>query len=153
MERTEPKSQRFLVFLKKISISILIIFGITLMQFYWSMGNLSDHMSSGCVECSFLEDAVFMSFLTGMFLSSVFILFSFIKKIFVRIAIEFLMLCFIWIFWNYSIFVDRESLWSTYDFNAEMYYTLSQSIFPVIILGLISICLLHYGKIKKKMMP
>lgn len=135
--------QRILPFLKRLPINIIIISIITMLQFYWSMGKLSDNMSSGCLSCSFFEDAAFMSALTGVFLSVIFSVLFFIKNIYVRAFIQFLLLVLIWIFWDYSIFVDRESSWSTYDFETEIYYTISLSFIPVLVLGSASIFLLH----------
>lgn len=151
MNTSEPiKKSRFLPFLKRFSISTVIIFLVTILQIYWSMGRLADQMSSSCMSCGFLDDAVFMSFLTGIFLSAVFILFNSVQKYFIKYIVEFLLLISIWIFWNYSVFVDRESSWSTYDFQSEMYYTFSQSFFPVTILGFGCILLLHFKEIKDK---
>lgn len=144
------KPHPFYLFSKRLFISITIISVVTFVQFYWSMGTLSERMSSGCLDCSFFEDAVFMSLLTGVFLSAVFFLFFFIKKKLFKAGIEFLLLIFVWLFWNYSIFVDRESSWSTYDFNAEIQYTISLSFFPVIFLGCLCILLLHYQEIKAR---
>lgn len=144
------KERRILSFLKKISINIAIIFLLTILQIYWAMGILADQISSSCMSCSFLDDAVFMSFLTGIFLSAVFALFNSSQKVFIKYITELLLLMSIWIFWNYSVFVDRESSWSTYDFKAEMYTTLSQSFFPVIILGCGCVFLLHFKEIKDR---
>lgn len=144
----QSKSHRFYIFLKRFSFLLIMIFIITFFQIYWSMGTLSDHMSSGCPDCSFFEDAVFMALIAGIFLSVVFSLLFFIKKIFLKACIEFLVLIFVWLFWNYSLFVDRESSWSTYDFNSEIQYTVSLSFFPVILLGCLCIMIIHYRKIK-----
>ncbi|MFP3593644.1 hypothetical protein [Chryseobacterium sp. SIMBA_038] len=65
-------------------------------------------------------------------------------------AIEFILLVTLWLFWNYSIFVEREYSWSTYLFKEEIYITILQSIFPVIVLGCVSIILLHFKEIKTK---
>lgn len=67
-------------------------------------------------------------------------------------VIEFILLVALWLFWNYTIFVERESSWSTYLFNEEIYIAISQSILPVIVLGYISILLLHFKEIKTKLM-
>lgn len=135
--------QRILPFLKRFSKSIVIISILTMLQFYWSMGTLSDHMSSGCMDCSFFEDGIFMSILTGVFLSVIFSVLFFIKNIYLKAFIRFLLLVLIWIFWDYSIFVDRESSWSTYDFEAEIHYTVLFSFIPVLVLGSAAIFLLH----------
>jgi hypothetical protein len=138
------KPHPFYLFSKRLFISITIISVVTFVQFYWSMGTLSERMSSGCLDCSFFEDTLFMSLLTGVFLSALFFLFFFIKKKLFKAGIEFLLLIFVWLFWNYSIFVDRESSWSTYDFNSEIQYTVLFSLFPVILLGSLCILLLYY---------
>ncbi len=114
------------------------------------MGRLSGHMSSGCLECSFFEDAVWISFFSGMLLSIIFSVLSFIKNAAIKVSIEFLLLIVTWFFLNYSIFVDRESSWSSYDFKSEMYYTLSLSLFPAILSGSMCILLLHYNEIKAR---
>lgn len=146
----QSKSHRFYSFLKRLSINAVLISVITIVQFYWSMGTFSDRISSGCLECLFAEDALFMSVITGIFLSVIFSLFSFIKRVLIKIGIEFILLVFVWLFWNYSIFVDRESSWSTYDFNAEIQYTISLSFFPVLFLGCLCISLLHYQEIRAR---
>ncbi len=143
MKQSKPHT-----FLKRCSFSFIIISILTLVQIYWSMGNFSDRMSSSCLECSFFENAAFMSLIAGIFLSAAFSLFYFIKKIFLKICIEFLLLLFVWLFWNYSIFTDRESSWSTYDFNSEIHYTVLQSFFPVLVLGCLCILILHYQEIR-----
>lgn len=122
----------------------------TFVQLYWAMGKLSDNTSSSCLECSFFEDAFLMSLLTGFFFSILFSIFSLLKNIYLKATIEFILLAAVWLFWNYTIFVERESSWSTYLFNEEIYYTISQSILPVIVLGCISIILLHCKEIKTK---
>lgn len=146
----QSKPHRFYSFLKRLSINAVLISAVAFVQFYWSMGTFSDRMSSGCLECWFVEDVLFMSMITGIFLSVIFSLFSFIKKVLVKMSIEFLLLSFVWLFWNYSIFVDRESSWSTYEFNTEIQYTLSLSFFPVIFLGCLCVSLLHYKEIKAR---
>lgn len=149
----QSQSHRFYSVLKRLSINAVLISAVTFVQFYWSMGTFSDRMSSGCLECWFVEDALFMSMITGIFLSVIFSLFSFIKKVLVKMSIEFLLLSFVWLFWNYSIFVDRESSWSTYEFNTEIQYTLSLSFLPVIFLGCLCVSLLHYQEIKARFVP
>lgn len=144
------KTQRLFSFIKRFSTSIAIIFTSTYLQIYWSMGQFSDHTSSSCLECSLFEDNIYMSAVTSVFLSAIFLLFSFVKKTFIKAAIEFLLLISLWIFWNYSVFVDRESSWSTYDFKSELHYTLSLSSLPAIILGCICILVLHYKEIKAR---
>lgn len=145
------KTRKSFLFLKKFSISTAIIFSITLLQIYWSMGGLSDHTSSGCLNCSFFRNAVLMSFFASIFLSLIFSLFYLIKNTFIKAIVEFLLLVILWLFWNYSIFVDRESSWSTYDFKSEIYYVTSQSFFPIILLGCTCVLLFNYREIKARL--
>ncbi|QIY90825.1 hypothetical protein FOB44_09225 [Chryseobacterium gallinarum] len=133
--------------------SIAIIFFITLLQMYWSMGGLSDHISSECLTCSFFKEVVLMSFFTSVFLSLIFTLFYSVKKTFIKTIIELLLLILFWFFMNYSIFVDRESAWSTYDFKSEIYYVTLRSLFPSILLGCTCLLLLHYKEIKTRFIP
>ncbi|ANF53055.1 hypothetical protein A0O34_03520 [Chryseobacterium glaciei] len=142
---------KIISFLKKNGISFFIVFIATFLQTYWAMGRLSDNTSSGCLDCSFFEDAFFISLLIGFFLSILFSIFSLLKNLYLKIVIEFILLVALWLFWNYTIFVERESSWSTYLFKEEIYITILQSILPVIILGCISIILLHFKEIKTKL--
>ena len=141
---------KIILFLKKNGIAFFILFTATFLQIYWAMGRLSGNTSSSCLECSFFEDVFFISLLTGFFLSILFSIFSLLKNLYVKTVIEFILLVFLWLFWNYTIFVERESSCSTYLFNEEIYITISQSIFPVIILCCISVILLNYKEIKTK---
>ncbi|WP_126653812.1 hypothetical protein [Chryseobacterium aureum] len=145
----QSKLRRFCSLLKSLSVGTVVISAVTMVQLYWSMGTLSDRISSGCPECRFAEDALWMSLISGIFLSTVFSLFS-LKKIVIKVSFEFFLLVCVWLFWNYSLFVDRESSWSTYDFNTEIQYTVSLSFFPVIFLGCLCILLLHYQKIRAR---
>ncbi|AKK73374.1 hypothetical protein OK18_12795 [Chryseobacterium gallinarum] len=154
MKNTDPsKTRKLFLFLKRFSMSIAIIFFITLLQMYWSMGGLSDHISSGCLTCSFFKEVVLMSFFTSVFLSLIFTLFYSVKKTFIKTIAELLLLILFWFFMNYSIFVDRESAWSTYDFESEIHYVISQSLFPVLLLGCTCLLLLHYKEIKTRFIP
>nr|WP_315035294.1 hypothetical protein [uncultured Chryseobacterium sp.] len=148
MNNTESKRNKLIPFIKRFSFSTGIIFIATYIKIYWSMGEFSDHMSSGCMECGFFEDALLMALITGFLLSAIFSSLHFIKQKLVQHGVKLLLLMGLWIFWNYSIFVDRESSWSTYDFTSEIHYTLSLSLFPVILLGVISVSLLYYQEAK-----
>ncbi len=147
MEQSKPR--RFCSLLKSLSVGTVVISAVTMVQLYWSMGTLSDRISSVCLECRFAEDALWMSLISGIFLSTVFSLFS-LKKIVIKVSFEFFLLVCVWLFWNYSLFVDRESSCSTYDFNTEIQYTVSLSFFPVIFLGCLCILLLYYQKIRAR---
>lgn len=122
MERS-TKSNIFR-FLRQILLVAAIIFVVSFLQLYWAMGHLSEKMSSSCLECWFVEDAFNMSLLTAIVLAIIFWFLKNIKRNIVKIIIQFLLLISIWSFWDYTIFVDRESSWSTYLFNEELYYEL-----------------------------
>lgn len=128
---------------KFIAIAILVL-AATFIEIYWSMGTFSEKMSSGCLDCTFFEDVLFISSFTSIFFTIVSLLLSFIKKIYIKHAIEFIILILVWFFFNCSIFVDRESSWSTYTFNEELYYTFSFSIFPILVLSIPVIFSIHY---------
>jgi hypothetical protein len=83
-------------------------------------------------------------------LTLLFSLLSLIKNFFIKASASFIMMTFIWFFWNYTLFVERESSWSTYLFREELYITAYFSFLPVIILGCISILLLYFREIKTK---
>lgn len=142
---------KIISFLKKNGIAFFILFIATFLQTYWAMGRLSDNTSSSCLECSFFEDTFFISLLTAFFLSILFSIFSLLKNLYLKTVIEFILLVALWLFWNYTIFVERESSWSTYLFNEEIYITILESILPVIVLGCISTILLHCKEIKTKL--
>ncbi|BFM45334.1 hypothetical protein CFS9_39750 [Flavobacterium sp. CFS9] len=130
--------------LKKTLFIALVIFASTFIEIYWSMGKFSERMSSGCLDCSFIEDVYVVSLLTSAFLTVVFLLLSLIKKIYLKRTIELTLLSSIWVFWNYGIFVDRESSWSTYTFKEEFIYTFSLSILPVLVLSIAAIFSINY---------
>ncbi|SHL82784.1 hypothetical protein [Flavobacterium chilense] len=136
--------------LKKSFLLGLLIFAVTIFEIYWSMGTLSEKMSSGCLDCLFFEDAFFISLLTTIFLTIVFILVSFIKNIYIKVVLELIFLISVWFFWNYNIFVDRESSWSTYAFDEELYYTFSFSIFPILVLSVSTVFFTNYISKKYK---
>jgi len=143
---------KIISFLKKNGIAFFVLFIATFLQTYWSMGKLSDNTSSSCLDCSFFEDAFFISLLTAFFLSILFSILSLLKNLYLKMVLEFILLIALWLFWNYTIFVERESSWSTYLFNEEIYITILESILPVIVLGCLSIILLHFKEIKTKLM-
>lgn len=135
---------KIITFLKKLSLITLLIFGTTFIEMYWSMGSLSERMSSGNPDSHFFDDAYLISVFTTVILTFVFMLFTFIKNIYFKIAIELICLICTWYFWNYSIFVDRESSWSTYLFKEELLYTLSLSFLPIWVLSIITVFVLNY---------
>ena len=132
-----------IVFLKKILLIGISLFITTFLQVYSSMGKLSTKISSGCLDCSFIEDALLITIITTFFLTILFLFFSLIVKKSIRIALEFIFVISAWLFWNYTIFVGRESSWSTYLFHEEIYYTILYSFFPILILSSILIYILN----------
>ncbi|SFD39037.1 hypothetical protein [Flavobacterium phragmitis] len=126
-------------FLKRSLAIPLLIFLTTFIEIYWAMGSLSERVSSGNPDSSFFDDAYLMSVFTTIILTIVFLLFYFIKNKPIRIIIQLLCLISIWFFWNYTIFVDRESSWSTYLFNEELHYTLSLSFLPIVVLSIVAV--------------
>ncbi|WP_264530271.1 hypothetical protein [Flavobacterium sp. N502540] len=130
--------------LKKTLFMALLFFAGTFIEIYWSMGEFSERMSSGCIDCSFIEDVYFISLLTSVFLTIVFLLLSLLKKIYLKNTIELLLLSSIWGFWNYTVFVERESSWSTYTFKEEFFCTFSLSILPVLTLSIATIFSINY---------
>lgn len=126
-------------FLKRSLAIPLLIFLTTFIEIYWAMGSLSESVSSGNPDSSFFDDAYLMSVFTTIILTIVFLLFYFIKNKPIRIIIQLLCLISVWFFWNYCIFVDRESSWSTYLFNEELHYTLSLSFLPIVVLSIVAI--------------
>lgn len=130
--------------LRKALFIALVFFASTFMEIYWSMGKFSERMSSGCVDCSFIEDVYLISLLTSAFLTIAFLLLSLIKNIYLKSTIGLILLLSIWGFWNYSIFVDRESSWSTYTFEEEFLSTFSLSLLPVLALSIAAIFSINY---------
>ncbi|MFC6246258.1 hypothetical protein [Flavobacterium psychroterrae] len=85
-----------------------------------------------------------MSLITAIFLTIVFLILSFIKNMTLKSIIELIFLILVWFFWNYTIFVDRESSWSTYRFKEELYYTLSISFLPISLLSIITVVVFKF---------
>lgn len=125
----------------------IIIFIFTVVEIYFSMGNLSNSLSAACIKCSFMEDAFLFSFITSIFSVLVFSILKRLNHKKISLFIEFVFLNLIWLYWNYVIFVDRESAWSTYLFDEEVFYTIYWSILPVTILSVLAI--LTKNKVKK----
>jgi hypothetical protein len=127
----------------------LIFFISTFLEIYWAVGEFSGRMSSGNPDASFFDDAYLLSLFTTIFLTIVFLFLAFIKNVYLKVTIQLLFLISVWFFWNYTIFVDRESSWSTYTFNEELLYTLSVSILPILVLSVACVFTLNY--ISKKL--
>ncbi|CDT05944.1 hypothetical protein ACR780_09460 [Sphingobacterium faecium] len=129
----------------------ILIWICTFIQIYWSMGVLTDNTSSGCLDCSFFHDAFFISLFSTLILTVLFVLLDLIKKNSVKVAAKWILLMAGWFFWDYTIFVDRESSWSTYDLKAEIYCTLYTSAIPIIILSAITLIILHLDLVLSKL--
>jgi hypothetical protein len=141
---------KLLKILKRILFVSILIFLATFLQVYWAIGTLSSKMSSGCLDCSFFDDTFMASLLTSFFLTILFNLFFVIKNKCIKISIQFLLLASVWLFWNYTIFVDRESSWSTYQFNEEMHYTISISLLPLLVLTFATLFIINFKFLVKK---
>lgn len=131
-------------FLKNLLIIPILIYISTLIEIYWSMGSFSEKLSAGDPDSSFSEDAYIIATLTTIILTILFLAFTFIKKTYLKITLELVFLILVWFFWNHSIFVDRESAWSTYLFREEILYVLSLSFFPILVLSIATIFGLNY---------
>src|SRR5690606_12666442 len=94
--------------------------------------------------CSFFDDAYSMTLCSTVFLSIAFLALSFLKNSTLKVILQLLFLVSVWFFWNYIIFVDRESSWSTYLFTEEIMYTLEFSFLPISILSVVTIFTLNY---------
>ncbi|MDA6072666.1 hypothetical protein NJT12_23880 [Flavobacterium sp. AC] len=129
----------------KRSLSIgLLIFITTILQIYWSVGQFSQRISSGNPDASFFDDAYLMSLFTTVFLIFLFLLLYLIQNIYLKFTSQFVLLISTWFFWNYTVFVDRESSWSTYTFKEELFYTVSVSILPILVLSIPTLFALNY---------
>lgn len=135
---------KIFLFSKKPILIGALLFISTMIEIYWSMENFSEQMSSGNPDASFFDDAYLMSLFTTVFLVFLFLLLSLIKNNYLKITLQLLLLVLVWFFWNYTIFVDRESSWSTYTFKEELLYTLSVSVFPTLTLSIITVFVLNY---------
>ena len=129
---------------KRIFINICIVFLFTFLQFYLSMRKLSNNISSGCLDCSFFEDIFVISIFSCFFLIILFYSFTVIKQKIRRITLQYIFLILIWFFFNYTVFVDRESSWSTYLFHEEIYFTIRYSFIPIVILSSVLILILNF---------
>lgn len=117
----------------------IIIFIFTMSEIYFSIGRLSNSLSADCTNCLFIEDALFFSLITSLLSMLLFNILQRLKHEKIRLLIGFIFLNLIWLYWNYVIFVDRESAWSTYSFKEELFYTIYSSILPITILSTLAI--------------
>ena len=102
------------------------------------MGHLSENMSSACLECWFLEDVFIISFVSAIFLAIIFAILPLGMNRIFKVGFQFLLLISIWFFWDYSIFVERESSWSTFLFDEEIHYVFHYSALPILVLALVA---------------
>lgn len=133
---------------KPLSIGLLFFIS-TILEIYWAVGDFSGKMSSGNPDASFFDDAYLMSLFTTIFFTIAFLFLAFFKNKYLKVISQLVLLISVWFFWNYTIFVDRESSWSTYTFKEELYYTLSVSILPTLVLAVAALFTLNY--ISKKL--
>lgn len=131
-------------FIKKPLIIAVLFFVFTFLEIYWAMGSFSDKPSSACLDCSFFDDVYLMTLFSTVFLSIVFLALSFIKNSYLKFFLQLLILVLVWFFWNYTLFVDRESAWSTYLFREEIMYTITFSFFPILTLSIVTVVALNY---------
>ena len=129
-----------------IAIPILIA---TFAQIYWAMGSFSDQLSSADLERWFVEDAVYMSLLTAVVLGVLFGFITCIRNKYVKYSVQAILLISVWFFWNYTVFVERESSWSTYLFHEEISYVATYSFLPVLVLGPLTLLVIWLFKKKK----
>lgn len=135
---------KILSFLKKLITIAFLLFVFTFVEIYWSMQSLSERISSGNPDSHFFDDTYLISVFTTVFLTIIFMFLAFIKKIHLKITAQLLIIISTWFFWNYSIFVDRESSWSTYLFKEEIMHTLSLSFFPILVLSIVMVFVLNF---------
>jgi hypothetical protein len=141
---TSISQNKIILFLKRLVLIGLLLFISTFLEIYLAVEKFSKNISSACLDCSFFEDAFLMSLLTTISLTFLFLALSLIKNIYLKRTIELLSLILVWLFWNYTVFVDRESSWSTYTFTEEILYTISFSILPILVLSIATVFALNY---------
>ena len=128
----------------KVFFCFLTIFVSSLIQIYWAVGRLADQMSSACMSCSFFEDAFMMSLITATFGALVFIGLFRIKNSYIVNCVAAVLLMSFWFFSDYSVFVERESSWSTYSFREEISVTTSLAFVPIVIMTFICLLSIHF---------
>jgi hypothetical protein len=143
--------ERMIKLLTNTARTAILLWICTITQIYWSMGILTDNTSSGCLNCSFFHDAFFISLFSTLILTILFLPLDRIKKNSFNITAKWILLMAVWFFWDYTIFVDRESSWSTYDFKAEIYCTMYTSALPIIIVSAITLIILHLDLVLSKL--
>lgn len=139
--------------LKKKVLLGAILFTITSMEICWFMGNFSERISLGFLDCSFVENVYLLSLLTAIFVTIVFLVFSFIKKIYLKSVIEMIVLIPIWVLLNYAILADRKSSCSIGTFQEEFCYTILLSIVPVLVVSIAVVLAANYILKIKKVQP
>lgn len=135
-------------YLKQTLFVCTILFISTFLQIYWSMGEYSDEISSGCLDCSFVSDSYFISLITSLLLTIFFHFVFLLKNKYFKLLLQFLLLNSVWLFWNYSIFVERVSSWSTFLLNEEIINTIYLSLFPVLLLSISTLLIINYKGIR-----
>ncbi|SKC00607.1 hypothetical protein SAMN05660477_02382 [Soonwooa buanensis] len=122
----------------------LPLFICSFIQFYWSMPSLIDRMSSACMTCSFFEDTLLMSLVISLFCTVLFLLIFKLNNIYLKNCIAGLFLMALWYYFDYTMFVERESSWSTYLFLEEINITTSLAFVPIVIMTFVCLLSIHF---------
>lgn len=128
----------------KLLFCFVAIFVCGLLQFYWAVGRFADRMSSACMSCSFFEDAFMMSLIIAFFGALMFWGLFRIKNIYVVNCVAAVFLMSFWFFSDYSVFVERESSWSTYSLQEEIFVTMSYAFIPIVIMTLVCLFSIYF---------
>ncbi len=120
---------------KKTLTLFILIFLFTFIQSYWSMYVFQNTV-----------DTIFIALFFSVFLILIYSIINYlkIKKSF-KLILKIVFTVSIWFFMNLDTFRVKESAWSTYSFDEEIYYTIWFSKYPIIIL--ISLLLFLENKI------
>lgn len=132
----------------KVFFCFLTIFVSSLIQFYWAVGQFADQMSSACMTCSFFEDAIMMSLMISIFCATLFFFIFKLNNIYFKNCFAAVLLMTLWYYFDYSIFVERVSSWSTYSLNEAINVTTSLAFIPIVIMTFV--CLFSIYFISKK---
>lgn len=108
------------------------------------MGDFSDKSSSSCLDCSFFLDNLFSSLFLTFWLTILFFAVSSIKNKYLKLSTLFILLASVWLFLDYSIFVERESSWSTYLLSEEISYTFYHAFLPILVVSVVVLFALNY---------
>ncbi|PIE50954.1 MAG: hypothetical protein CSA38_00330 [Flavobacteriales bacterium] len=126
----------------------LIVFVASLLVMYIAMGKYSDILSRSNVSDGFIVDAGVFSFITSILFVLLFLILRKIKKKYLRVLIQLMVLNAMWLFCNYCLFKNYHSCWSTYTFDEELFYTVFYSILPMIIISILLILVINKLKLQ-----